>query len=82
MKRRVVLWATAGLLVGIAWVVYAFLTAPDYEVSLSVLDRVIQTLAYITCPIIPVGVRFYWVPLVNAATYALAGFLFESIRKK
>jgi hypothetical protein len=82
MKRRIVLWATAGLLVGTAWVVYAFLTAPDYEVALSVSDRVIQAIAYVTCPIIAVGVRFYWVPLVNAVSYALAGFLFESIRKK
>jgi hypothetical protein len=82
MKRRILLWATVGFLVGAAWVVYAFLTAPDIEVRLSILDRVIQTLAYITCPIIAVGAHFYWVPLVNAASYALAGFLFESIRKK
>jgi hypothetical protein len=82
MKRRILFWATVGLLVGGGWVAYAFITVPDVEVQLSVVDRVIQTLAYITCPIIAVGARFYWVPSVNAASYALAGFVFESIRKK
>jgi hypothetical protein len=82
MKRRVVLWAIIGLFVGCVWVAYAFATGPDVEVQLSVLDRVIRTLAYITCPIIAAGTRFYWVPLDNAASYAVLGLALELIWKK
>ena len=79
MKRRIVLWATVGLLVGCVWVAYAFLTAPDIE-QRSAANMVVHVLAYVACPIIAVGPRFYWIPLVNAATYALLGFARESIR--
>ena len=80
MKRRIVLWAMVGLLVGCVWVAYAFATAPDIE-QRSAANTVVQVLVYVTCPIIAVGPRFYWIPLVNAATYALLGFAWESIRK-
>jgi len=80
MKRRIVLWAMAGLLVGCAWVAYAFATVPDIEQRSSA-NTVVQVLAYVTCPIIAVGLRFYWIPLVNAVTYALLGFARESIRR-
>jgi len=49
---------------------YAFATAPDYEVQLSAFDQAIRVFAYVTCPIIAVGARFYWIPPVNAASYA------------
>jgi hypothetical protein len=80
MKRRIVLWATIGLLVGGVWVVYAFATAADYE-QRSAANRVVQVLAYATCPIVIAGPRFYWVPLANAATYALLGLALELFRK-
>jgi hypothetical protein len=81
MTRRLIFWATAGLFVGVAWVAYAFATMPDIEVQLSAVERSIRAVAYVTCPVIAFGFRFYWVPPINAASYALLGFVFESIRK-
>jgi hypothetical protein len=81
MKRRIVLWAILGFFVGCGWVAYAFATAPDYE-QRSVANRVIQMLAYATCPIVITRARFYWVPLANTATYALLGLTLELISKK
>jgi len=80
MKRRIVLWATMGLFVGGVWIAYAFATAPDYE-QRSAANRVLQVLAYTTCPIVVAGPSFYWVPLANAATYALLGLVLELFRK-
>jgi hypothetical protein len=80
MKRRVLLWAVTGLLVGCAWVTYALATAPDVEQP-STINRVIQVLAYFSCPILAIGPRFYWVPFVNAATYALLGFALGSVHR-
>ena len=82
MRRRILLWALAGLLVSFGWTAYAFFTAPDIEVQLSIVDRGIQALAYLTCPIIATGVRYYWVAPANAVSYALLGLLWESIRRK
>jgi len=80
MKRRVLLWAITGLLVGCAWVAYAFATFPDVEQP-STINRVIQAFAYSSCPIIAIGPRFYWVPLVNAVTYAVLGFALGAVRR-
>jgi len=82
MKTRIALWAMLGLAVGCVWVAYAFATAPDIEVQRSVGDKALQVLAYATCPIVGAGLRFYWILPVNAATYALLGFAWESMRKK
>jgi hypothetical protein len=81
MKRRIFLWVLVGLLVGGVWVAYAFATAPDVEVHRSVGDRAVQIFAYVTCPIIATGLNFYWLPLTNAASYALLGFLWESVNR-
>ncbi len=81
MSRRVAIWVAIGIVVGGAWVAYAFATAPDYETR-SATNRAVQVVAYATCPILATGPRFYWVPLANAATYGLLGFCFELIRKK
>jgi hypothetical protein len=43
---------------------------------------VVQVLAYITCPAAAFGILFYWVILLNAATYALLGLVVESLRQK
>jgi hypothetical protein len=82
MKRRIVLWATMGLLVGCAWVAYALVTAPDVEIQRSAVSWAVQVFAYATCPIIAAGPHFYWVPLANAASYALLGSAVELVWKK
>jgi hypothetical protein len=71
-----------GLLVGCGWVAYAFVNAPDIEVRLSVMDRVVQVVAYLTCPILAVGLTWHWMPLVNAATYGLIALLWQANREK
>ena len=43
MKRRIVLWATIGLLVGCVWIAYAFANTPDaasYALLASALELV------------------------------------------
>ena len=82
MKRRIVLWATIGLLVGCVWVAYAFASTPDVEIQRSAVSWAVQVFAYVTCPIIAAAPRFYWVPLGNAASYALLGSALELVRKK
>jgi hypothetical protein len=82
MKRRMAVWAMAGFLVACGWIVYAFATLPDYEPPANVTNRTVQVLAYLTCPILAAGVRFYWVPFTNAATYSLIGLLFQLVRHK
>jgi hypothetical protein len=81
MKRRIALWAILGLVVGCVWVAYAFATTPDVEVQQPIGDKAVQVIAYVTCPIVAAGPYFYWVPFVNAASYALLGFVWESMRK-
>jgi hypothetical protein len=74
MKYRICAWTSAGFLVASFWAFYLFPTATN---STSLL-----TLARFTCPIafVDVPLRFYWVVLANAATYALVGGLVEAVR--
>jgi hypothetical protein len=61
---------------------YAFATAPDYEIRMSGAARIVWIIACITCPAILTGFRFYWVIPLNAATYALVGALVERLRPR
>lgn len=82
MKRRIAIWAIVGLLVACGWTLYAFATAPDYEIPMTLTERVIWAFAVATCPIILAGVYFIWVPPVNAVTYALIGLIVEKLRRR
>ena len=82
MKRRITIWAGAGFLVACCWVLYAFATAPDYEIPMTSMERVVWTFARITCPAVLAGVYFYWVLLINAVTYAVVGLIVEALRRK
>lgn len=82
VKTRLLVWAAAGFCVACAWTLYAFLDAPDTEVPLSLADRVIQTLAVISCPATAIGLTLYWVIPLNAAMYAVLGVVIESLRPK
>src|ERR1700747_456705 len=52
MKRRIVLSATIGSLVGCVWIAYAVANTPDAEIQRSAVSRAVQVFAYVTCPII------------------------------
>jgi hypothetical protein len=64
-----------GNIVACCWMVYAFATAPDYEIQTSGADRLVWILAVITCPANLTDLRYYWVVPLNAATYDLVGAL-------
>jgi hypothetical protein len=78
VKYRIAMWAIAGFLIAGCWALYAFATTPPAMTSA---DRIV-ILVQLTCPITllsfyPLGL--YWVLLANAATYALAGLIVESL---
>lgn len=84
MKYRIALWAAAGFLIAACWAPYAFTRA----IPITSGDTLLYALTRFTQPIVLVGayfhfgIRFYWVLLANAATYALAGLIVESVRQK
>jgi hypothetical protein len=80
MKRRIAIWASAGALVVICLRLYISAT---FSNPLSA-RGIVSTLIYLICPIALVHrypVSFYLVLLVNAATYALAGAVVETMRR-
>ena len=84
MKRRIAAWAGAGLLVAIAWWLYALAWAPT---PITVTAPMVWTLVRLTCPLVLVGthlhlgVSLYWVLLSNTVIYALIGWLVEGLRR-
>ena len=77
MKLRIAIWTGVGALVVVLWTFYISATSPTPFGNL-------RTLAYLTCPIAMAdhhAVRFYFVLLINAATYALVGTVVENMRR-
>jgi hypothetical protein len=80
MKRRIAIWSGLGALVVVVWRVYISATLSNPLGT----GGVGRALVYLTCPIAiasrhPQG--FYFVLVVNAATYALAGVVVETMRR-
>jgi hypothetical protein len=81
MKLRIAMWSALGALVVVVWRVYISVTLSNPLGT----GGVGRALVYLTCPIAiasdhhPQG--FYFVLVVNAATYALAGVLVETTRR-
>ncbi len=84
MKYRIAMWASAGFLIAVGWAVYAFATTAPAMTS----TDPILALVELTCPIVLVGFHFnfgislFWSLVANAATYALAGLIVESMRHR
>jgi hypothetical protein len=81
MKTRIGLWAGGGLLVASCWAIYALAVKPP---SLTSADPLLP-LVRLTCPISLLSfypLRLYWVLLANAATYALAGLIVETLQRR
>lgn len=79
MKYRIGMWAGAGFLVAGGWALYALASTPP---ALTSADP-IMPLVKLTCPIALLSfypLRLYWVLLANAATYAFAGLIVETLR--
>lgn len=81
MKLRIAMWASAGLLVAAVWALYFLIASKD-----SPIEPIAYTLSRLTCPIAIAGSHFplslYWVLVANAATYALAGLIVETLARK
>ena len=80
MKSRIAIWATLGALVVVVWRVYISATLSNPLGT----DGVGPALVYLTCPIAMAGrhsLGFYFVLITNAATYALAGVVLETMRR-
>lgn len=75
MKLRIAIWAVTGALVVALWSVYFMISHPAVHGTM-------LTLLCLTCPIALVrhhAMSMYFVLLTNAATYAFAGALIESV---
>jgi len=85
MRQRILIWASVGFLVACCWIVFGFLMPPDYLVA-SMRNPVVEALAITTCPISIAGryfpLRFWWIPPINAASYAVVGLIVETLRWK
>jgi hypothetical protein len=85
MKCRVAIWASVGFLIAGCWVVYTFVTPPE-SLGLNLRQPVVQAALNLTCPIsyfmlhYPISWRMFL--LINAATYAVLGLIFEVFRLK
>ena len=77
MKLRIAIWTGVGALVVVLWTLYISATS-------STPLGIVRTLAYLTCPISlaqQYALSFYFVLLMNAATYALIGTVVETMRR-
>jgi hypothetical protein len=80
MKLRIAMWSGLGALVVVVWRAYISVTLSN-PLGTGGVDR---ALIYLTCPIAigsqhPQG--FYFVFLINTATYALVGSVVETMRR-
>ena len=76
MKYRIALWAMAGFIVAACWAIYA--------IPVMTWDDRLMLLAEITCPITVFRAYPLHLSLVlaaNATTYAMVGFLVETVRR-
>jgi hypothetical protein len=84
MRYRVALWAGAGFLIAGFWAFYLFPIALPIVLN----SPIIEILARATCPVVLLGSYFHvglhvsWVLLANAASYALAALMIESLRQE
>ncbi len=85
MKLRILMWAGLGFLVACGWIIYTFATPPEV-LGPSLRNPIMETLVFTSCPITIAGyhfpLRFWWLPPINAATYALIGLMVETLRRK
>jgi hypothetical protein len=57
MRHRIVIWASVGFLVACCWIVYSFVTPPDY-LSASMRNPIVEAAVITSCPISLAGRYF------------------------
>jgi hypothetical protein len=78
MKLRIAIWSSVGALVVVFWTLYISVTSPTPLGTLWIV-------ACLTCPIALAhhsALSFNSVILINAATYASAGSVLETMRRQ
>jgi len=84
MKYRVTSWAVVGFAVACCWILYSIVAPPEF-LQWSLRQPGVRA-GFVTCPILLLGRQFalqaWWIPLINGATYASAGFVFELLRRR
>ena len=79
MKRRIAIWAGVGFVVASCWVLFTFLVPPEQLITIT-REPSFKTLAYASCPVFSLRhfpLHYWWVPLINAGTYASIGLIAE-----
>ena len=82
MTRRIALWSLVGFIVACGWVAFTKSLEPATLLQLEH-GRYFWTVADITTPVALLRhypIKYYWVVLLNALTYALVGFTIELVR--
>ena len=81
MKRRIAIWTGVGFTVASGWVLYTFLASPEQLIT-TMREPLVEAFAYASCPLIFAArqfpIHFWWVPPINAGTYALIGVIGEA----
>lgn len=88
MMRRIGIWALCGLAVALIWALVFYLAGPSHGTYASqgaVLEYLSRSVTLqITAPVALVGhhyaITWYWSAAINAAMYAAAGLIVETIR--
>ena len=84
MKRHVATWSLIGFSIACIWVLYSFF-APAESLQHNLRDPLFRS-TFITCPILflarTLPLKFWWIPLINAATFAVVGPVFYLVRKR
>lgn len=81
--KRFFVCSGLGFLMACGWVLLSFVASPEMLRSAMRVPAV--QFAFITCPILylhSVPLQFWWIPLINAATYGIAYLPFELLRRR
>jgi hypothetical protein len=85
MKKTIAIWAGAGFAVSCCFVLFTLLIPPDH-LFLSLRNPAVEAFALVSFlasfAFRHVPLHFWWVPLINAATYAVIGFMVEMLRRR
>lgn len=85
MKRRIAIWASVGFVIACCWVVYTFVT-PAENLGAALREPLVQAALFTSCPVAIAGryvpLAFWWIPPINAATYALIALIVGVLTRK
>jgi len=81
VKNRILIWAATGLSIAAFWAAYLLPHSARRAPAAYTLARLTQPILLLSS-YLGVGLRFYWVALLNALTYALIGLAVEMVWRK